>query len=475
MGREIERTEFSAEDFSQFKHHLHEETRYLCECLENQRVEASTGTCGLELEGCLLDENYRPAPANEAFINQLGDPLVVPELAKFNFEINTPPFAPESSLFSAVDEQLASQWQACRSQARKMGLDVCQVGILPSLRDEDLTLSNLSSQQRYLALNNQILKGRKYRPLNISIAGEHDTLDLQHRDVMIEAATTSLQVHLQVAPADFSRYYNASLLASALTVAACANSPLVFGNVLWAESRIPLFEQAVAVPCFISGETIIHRVCFGSGFARASAAELFLENEKGFPVLLPTHYNATESLPHLQLHNGTIWRWNRPLIHLNAAGQLQLRLEHRAMPSGPTIIDDVANIALYYGLVSYLAETYPQLPAHIDFDNVYQNFYAAARWGLDAMITWPEKGRTSVQDILLQLLLPACQKQLEKLGFDKSDIHYYIGEVIGERICSGQTGACWQQCYFESHNRNLHALMEAYQHNADRGAVYSWE
>lgn len=474
MGREIDHSDFTDSDFRAFEEQLARETNRLVDYLHDNCVESATGTCGLELEACLIDSHYRPAPCNDAFIAQLDDPLVVPELAKFNFELNTPPFPVAPNLLSALYDYMEAQWLQCRKNAQSLNLDVCQVGILPSLRDDDLNLNNVSARQRYIALNHQILKGRQFRPLDIAIDGAVDQLRLQHNDVMTEAATTSLQIHLQLAPQDFPDYYNASLIASPLLVAAGANAPLIFEQDLWDESRVPLFEQSVALPCFVSGSgTVVHRVTFGSGYCSDSAAELFQENLQAFPVLLPILDTEQDALNHLQLHNGTIWRWNRPLIHINDRGQLQLRLEHRSLPAGPTTTDNVANIALFYGLVSWLASHIRQqrLP---DFEGVRQNFYKAARWGLDAELTWLEGRKASIADILIHQALPAAVQSLLTLGFDSTEVNYFLVEVLRERIVRRRTGARWQREFFLNNHRDTRALMEAYQYQCTRGAVHTW-
>ncbi|WP_183408859.1 hypothetical protein [Litorivivens lipolytica] len=474
MGQEIQHSEFSDADFHVFAEQLSQETQRLADYLRDDCVEADTGTCGLELEACLIDSSLRPAPDNEAFIALLDDPLVVPELAKFNFELNTPPFPVAPNLLSAVHSYMKDQWQRCQQAAHQMNLDICQVGILPSLRDDDLNLNNVSARQRYIALNHQILKGRQFRPLDIAIEGAVDHLRLEHNDVMTEAATTSLQIHLQVAPSDFARYYNASLLASALLVAAGANAPLVFEQDLWDESRVPLFEQSVALPCFISGSgTVVHRVTFGSGYCKHSAAELFQENLQAFPVLLPILDDERDALAHLQLHNGTIWRWNRPLVHINTNGQLQLRLEHRSLPAGPTTTDSVANIALFYGLVAWLSNNLYELNPP-NFEYVRQNFYTAARWGLDAELDWLDGRRASAADILLHQGLPAAIQSLTTLGFDGAEVDYFLSEVMRERIARRRTGAHWQREFFLNNHRDTRALMEAYQYQCTQGAVHTW-
>ncbi|MBN50301.1 MAG: hypothetical protein CMN85_12260 [Spongiibacteraceae bacterium] len=476
MGREIDQTAFSQSDFADFKGRLDSETALLLDWLKKGKVERQSGTCGLELEACLIRSDHSPAPENAPFIEALSNPLVVPELAKFNFEINTPPFAPSPDLLRALEDSLTRQWQACSAQAELMGLSAVQIGILPTLRDEDLCLTNVSGQQRYLALNQQILKGRQFQPFRIDIRGDDDRLTLEHTDVMTEAATTSLQIHVQVSPQQAVRFYNAALIASAPMVAACANSPLLFGKRLWPETRIPLFEQSVAIPCFrrVNGQAV-HRVCFGSGYLQHSVAELFIENRDEFPILLPMQYDDSNNpLAHLQLHNGTIWRWNRPLLHVTSEGLVQLRIEHRAIPAGPTITDSIANIALFYGLSHHLA-TLDQAPEkELTFDAAQQNFYAAARYGLKAPVTWTDGRVWLMQDLLLQHIIPAATSCLFDLGLAPRDIEHYMNNVMQPRVRSAKTGAQWQMDGFSRHSGNVASLLAEYQSNQSIGPVHLW-
>jgi hypothetical protein len=56
-------------------------------------------------------------------------------------------------------------------------------------------------------------------------------------------------------------------------------------------------------------------------YARESILECFEANRTRYPVLLPAVMDEPpESLAHLRLHNGTIWRWNRPLIGFDEQG-----------------------------------------------------------------------------------------------------------------------------------------------------------
>jgi len=268
MGQEINRCDFSEEDRKRFGERLDDETRQLEAFFRDDRFASTPGTCGLELEGWLVDRNADAAPENEAFLKAMDNPLVVPELSRFNFEINTKPEPLAPRMFRSMHDQLHKTWAACEQTAHTLGLFPLHIGTLPTLKDDVMTLANISPMQRYYALNQEVLRNRQGSPLAIDIKGSQDHLHLEHRDVMTEAATTSLQIHLQLETRNAVRFYNAAHILSAPMVALCANSPYLFGHELWEESRIPLFEQAVAVPAFYDREAHLiervhlrHRLC----------------------------------------------------------------------------------------------------------------------------------------------------------------------------------------------------------------------
>lgn len=477
MGQEINRCEFSEDDRKHFGERLDDETRQLEACFRDDRFGHASGTCGLEMEGWLVDGNADPAPENEAFLEALDNPLVVPELSRFNFEINTTPQVPAPRMFRSMHEQLHETWSTCERTARTLGLFPLHIGTLPTLRDDAMTLANMSPMQRYYALNQQVLQKRQGSPLAIDIKGNQDHLHVEHWDVMTEAATTSLQIHLQLENSSAVRFYNAAHILSAPMVALCANSPYLFGHELWEESRIPLFEQAVAVPAFYDREAhLIERVTFGTGYCTDSMMEVFRENRDSFPPLLPLLYpEGNHQLEHLRLHNGTIWRWNRPLVDFDGAGNATLRLEHRVAPAGPSLPDSIANIVFFYGLIHYLAEL-DDAPEHrLGFGPAAANFYRAARKGMGATVFWLDGHEYGLRELLLEELIPATDRTLRKLGIAGEDIQAYLHNIIGERVRTGQTGAAWQRGYIARYGRDFRAMTQAYQRNQSRQIpVHQW-
>jgi len=476
MGDEISRSDFSSEDFKEFRQRLKNETRILTSWFENNAFETTEGKCGFELEAWLVDKNYRPQPVNEAFLESVDDPLVVPELSKFNFEINSIPRQIKGNLLSQLESELTLNWEKCVSHAEGLDAMVLAIGILPTIKDEMLTLDNMSSLKRYVAMNRQVIRLRQGKPLELKIEGK-DFLNIKHHDVMLEAVATSLQIHCQVNVENAVRYYNLSQILSAPMAAVAANSPYLFGKDLWDETRIPTFEQAVSVASFPNsqGQTI-GRVSFGTGYARNTLLEPFLENLNGFPILLPMVLDDDPSwLSHLRLQNGTIWRWTRPLIGLTKNGKPHIRLEHRVPSAGPSIKDTIANIAFFLGLMAYYGERETPLECEIPFDDAKKNFYRAAKHGMRANVKWTGGQSVSLLTLLEQSLLPNAKTGLHEVGLLTQDIDHYLDDVIGNRIKTRQNGAVWQRAFIAKHGLDFQKMTHAYFENQKRNLpVYKW-
>jgi len=475
MGKEITRSHFHKRDFTAFEAGLREETQLLREWFERGVFSGLHGIGGFEVECWLINPDGFPAPINDRFLERLDSPLVVPELARFNVEINTPPQRLEGGALRRMHANFEGLWRRCDEVAATLDARMIMTGILPTLGEKALSLDNISDRTRYRALNEQILRLRKGAPIELDIPGRQP-LHTYHTDVMLESATTSFQIHLQVAQGRDARFYNAAVILSAPMVAVSANSPYLFGHELWDETRIPLFEQAVSVCPPEAGVCPPGRVSFGRHYLRQSLVELFLENLQDHPVLMPEQSEEPPAnLFHLRLHNGTIWRWNRPLIGLDDDGTPHLRIEHRVAPAGPSVIDTIANAALFYGLVQVLA-TDPQPPeSRLAFDRARANFYAAAQDGLRARLVWLDGREVAVRDLLQRELLPVARRGLESLGIDAVDIDLYLG-VIEARIRSGRNGAEWQRAYVERHGADMRALTLAYAARQRSGApVHEWE
>jgi hypothetical protein len=472
MGQEIDQTAFDEAAFREYERRLARELELLQALLEGQRFSDRGEIGGYELESWLLDHNYFPAPINQAFLARLNNPLVVPELSRFNVELNGAPQALHNSVLSLFEREIGRNWRHCQAVAHELDSVLLMIGILPTIRQQDLCLANMSEMKRYRALNQEVLKRRAGRPIEIRIEGR-ERLSLDHPDVMLEAATTSFQIHLQSAQTDAVRYFNASIIAAGPLLAAACNSPLLFDTDLWDETRIPLFEQSVEIGDAADEDR--RRVSFGHGYARASLGECFADNLARHAVLLPILLDEPpERFAHLRLHNGTIWRWVRPLIGFDADGTPHLRIEQRVLPAGPSIADMLANAAFYFGLARFLASLSEPPESDFDFDKARSNFYAAAKLGLGAKLAWLDGSQVDARTLLLEEVLPMARHGLKTLDVDADDIEHYLG-ILQSRIRSGQTGAAWQRAYREKHRAGNLELVAAYLEKQRSGApVHEW-
>ncbi len=476
MGQDVERERFERRDFERFARRLRAETEALHALEEAGALSDHAPVVGLELEAWLIDAAGRPAPRNDEFLAALGRPEVVTELGRFNVELNVPPRPAAGDGLALLAADLTRLWRRCMATAELLGLRLVAVGILPSLTDGDLSLANLSARARYRALNEQVLRQRHGRPVRIAIDGPHgEQLTSTHHDVMLEAAATSFQAHLQLPAAQSVRGYNAALLASAPALAVAVNSPLLFGRRLWQETRIPLFEQALGVATREDGHHApIARVGFGSGYAGWSLVEPFRENLERFEPLLPlTLDEPAGRLPHLRLHNGTIWRWNRPLVGFDDDGRVHLRLEHRPLPAGPTLVDAMANLAFAVGLITALSALDEPPERQLPFDLARANFYAAARDGLAAAFAGRPPLAGPAHAVVLGLL-PLAADGLAQLGVTRALADTWLA-LIEARAASGRTGADWQLRALDTVGGDLARLTLAYAARQAEGApVHRW-
>lgn len=469
MGQEIESSQFSEYDFRKFSQSLEQETRLLAELFRNNQFVNEGNIGGFELEAWLVSLSGAPTPINNTFLNRLKNPLVVHELAAFNVEINSDPVMLKQKALTGMEGQLQATWNACREVARELSTDMMMVGILPSIQQNQLSMANMSKLNRYKALNDQIIKLREGKPLTLDICGK-ETIRTTHQDVMLESACTSLQLHLQVPLEKAAQAYNASILLSAPIVAVTANSPYLFGHELWDETRIPLFEQSIEL-----GSNDYRRVTFGNAYIKNSLFECYEENLKHYPVLVPFRVNSElNQLNHLRFHNGTIWRWNRPLIGFDENGAAHLRIEHRVIPSGPTVTDCIANAAFYFGLVNEFSNDIDSFIEQVSFQKAKNNFYTCAKYGFLANIEWSSRGHMAVKTLLLEELIPACRRGLLKLDIAEDDIDKYLS-IIEQRIETEQNGTNWQRKWVGKHGRDMNRLSCSYLERQNSGVpVHEW-
>src|SRR5680860_440190 len=387
MGRDIETTEFSREDRLRYREKVKTNLAVLRRLVDEGRFETGRRLLGVEMEVYLTDADGSARPINDELLKRIASPEFQTELAQFNIEFDLRPRRVVADVFGQLEEELRASLDRATAKAETLDAQVVCIGILPTLTDFDVTAQNLSANPRYRALNDMILNARG-EDILIHIEGD-ETLDTIANSIVFEAACTSMQLHLQIDPDDFARYWNAAQALSAPLLSAGANSPFFLGKQLHHETRIALFAQSIDTRTEeLASQGVRPRVWFGEKWLTEGIFELFDENVRYFPALLPIceaedpeQMLADGDIPHLPeltLHNGTIYRWNRP-VYAVARGRPHLRIENRVLPAGPTVIDAVANIALYYGLLAALANAEEPVWERMSFQAASDNFTAAAR------------------------------------------------------------------------------------------------
>ena len=454
MGEDVTATVFSREDRQRYRQKIKRCLDVFARMLSEARFEAVPGSIGLEIELNLTDEAGDPALVNARALEAIADADFQTELAQFNVEINIPPRSLSGDVLCGLETDIRASLNNAEEKARGVGAHMVMVGILPTVTERHLNTSAFSANPRYELLNEQIFAARG-EDLDIAIAGV-ERLATYADSMAPEAACTSVQLHLQVDPSDFGVHWNAAQSIAGVQLALAANSPFFYGKELWRETRIPLFEQATDTrPEELRAQGVRPRVWFGERWA-TSIFDLFEENVRYFPALLPVceEEDPVEMLdrgdvPRLQemrLHNGTIYRWNRPVYDV-VRERPHLRVENRVLPAGPTVADILANAAFYYGLVRVLVDEDRPIWSQMSFATAEENFHAGARDGIDANVYWPGMGEVPVTELVLRRLLPMAHEGLERWGVARQDRERLLG-IIEQRCLHMRNGAAWQAAMF---------------------------
>ena len=440
-----------AAELRRFTQHLLADLRAFQQMLDDDMFESGVSRIGAEQELFLVDRYWRPASNSLEVLELIDDPRCTTELGRFNIEFNLDPLDFSSDCLRRLETELESLLAVVREAAARLDTQAVQIGILPTLEKRDLTLDNMTPMERYYGLNEAMnrLRGANYE---LRIKGR-DELMITHDNVMLEACNTSFQVHFQVSPADFAHRYNIAQAVAAPILAAATNSPLLFGRQLWRETRIALFQQSIdtrpATPYLTEQQP---RVSFGRDWVKTSPVEIFREDITRFRVLMsreidedPFALLAAGKAPRLRaltLHNGTVYRWNRPCYGVTD-GKPHLRIENRVLPSGPTVLDEVANAAFWFGMMTGMDKEYPDITEVMDFEDARENLVAAARRGLGSHLAWPERGHVAAHKLILEELLPLARRGLAAVGIDEADNARYL-DTIEARVESQFTGSQWQ-------------------------------
>lgn len=405
---------------------------------------------GAEQEMFLVDEAMHPAGVALDVIQAAGDARLTTEIGKFNLEANLTPRIFTGNCLRAMEAELDELAATVRMAASRSNASMVLAGILPTIQPSDLTRDNLTPLPRYNEIDRVVTKLHGENRV-IQIKGL-DELQLTLQDTFTEFANTSFQVHLQLSADDFVRYYNWAQAIAAPVLASAVNSPLLLNHRLWHETRLALFQHATDTRSpALKQRNQPPRVNFGDRWVDGSIIDILREDAVRFRILLTQHIEedslatlAHGGIPDLaawRLHNGTIWRWNRPCYGI-VEGKPSLRIEARYLPAGPSILDEMANAAFFLGLMVELPEEFGDIAKVMAFDDAKSNFFNAARYGLNGQIRGFDGQSRRVGRIILEELIPRAHRGLERAGIDSDDQARYL-DIIERRVAVEMTGARW--------------------------------
>ena len=487
MGQDVDHQEFTGEDRRRYRAKVRRCLDVLARMLTDRDFSVGEPLVGVEIEFNLADASGDAAMTSAEALAAIADDDFQTELGRYNIEINVAPRPIAGEGLLELEALLRDDLNEAERKAASTGSGLVMVGILPTVREEHFAREAIAPDPRYSLLSDQILAARG-EDIEILIDGV-DRLELRTDTIMPEAACTSTQLHLQVEPDRFAAVWNAAQVIAGVQVAVGANSPFLLGHRLWHETRIPLFEQSTDTRSDeLKAQGVRPRVFFGERWI-TSVFDLFEENVRYFPALLPIVEDedpaevmaagGVPALAELRLHNGTIYRWNRPIYDV-VDGAPHLRVENRLLPAGPTVIDTVANAALFYGLVAAMSSADRPVWSRMPFAVASDNFYAGARRGIEADQRWPGLGTVPVRDLVLHHLLPVAAAGLDQLGVAAEARDRYLG-VIERRCALGANGATWQIEAAESFDRTgdpeaaMRRLVVAYREHMHGGEpAHTW-
>ncbi len=455
MGESRVNKPSSQKDLQKFTKALLQDVKSLEYMLDHDWFEKGIHRIGAEQEMVIIDNNtYRPAPINTKVLPQLEQyEWLDTELAMFNLETNFIPRELKGDCFSQMLDESSYQLKIIREALEPFEADILLTGILPTIRKSDLDYKYLTPKKRYLALMEAVRQQLATDSFEFRLSGI-DELMIKHDSPLLEACNTSFQVHLQVSPNQFAKFYNVSQALAGPVMAIAANSPLVFGRRLWHESRIAMFQQALDTRGTRANmRERSARVHFGRDWVHESILEIHKEDITRFRVLLAADVNEDSQLMiqegkvpklrALQVHNSTVYRWNRPCYGISENGKPHLRIENRVFPSGPTSIDEIANSAFWLGCMIGLTSEVDDIRKKVSFADISDNFIKSAQFGIDSKFNWFDDQKIPAVELILKELLPLAHKGLKQQKVNDTDIDKFLG-IIEDRAKKHMTGARWQ-------------------------------
>ncbi|MEP2935275.1 MAG: CBS domain-containing protein [Gilvibacter sp.] len=486
MGQQKVSAISTVQERARFIKQLLNDVRAMQYMLDANMIESNVARIGAEQEYCLVNDCWEPAINSDEILKAIDDEHFTTELARYNLEINLDPFPLKGTCFSEMQNQLEELLEKARTVAGLFDSKVVLTGILPTITKRHIELDHMTPSPRYYALN-EAIKAKRGQAFELHIRGA-DELSLLHDSVLFEACNTSFQMHLQISPEDFISSYNWAQAISGPILSVCTNSPLLLGKELWSETRIALFRQSIDIrPTTKAIREKAARVDFGNHWAEGSAVDIFKNDIANHKVML---HDAVEEdslalatsgkapkLRALQLLNGTIYKWNRPCYGVGD-GVPHLRIENRYIPSGPTVIDQMANFALWVGVMKARPKACDTMKDCMSFKTARSNFIKAARYGTESMQHWMGKEYTP-KALLEEVLIPMAAEGLKNAGVNDNEAKMYL-DVIAARVNSN-TGANWITKNYDTlkkkHQKAVAQKMivaAIYENQWNEGSVDTW-
>ncbi len=473
MGQKIESTNFDDEAYISFKHLLEADTARCQDWIKQGKFSHYKPQFGMEIEFLMLDHDFQPAHKNVAFIETIRDDAYNTEVGTCALEINTPYYDASPSLLKTMQNDLSKLWDKAIETGKKLEVIPFCIGSQPIGTLHEYDNDKITPEHRYYALEKQLAGLRHNKAIRFNINGPVNKLEIETNSIALMGATSAFHMHIRLPIEKTHHFYNLACIIAAPITAIGANSAFLLDQQLWDETRIPLFERLVnAGNKFPQSDS--PRVFFNERYIDNSLLGVFQDNLK-YPIVIPEcHSEESNTLWHMRLHNGTLWRWIRPVIGFDENNEPHFRVELRVLPGGTSIIDMVANIAFFIGLMHGLVDDPLVQECKLPFDKVSENFYTAARHGLASNVFWLEGKQVPLRQLIAETLVPAAEKGLQSLGVDEDDIKLYLS-VIKERAISGKTGSQWQREFFANHDHDFHKLIKAYIKNqANDMPVHTW-
>ncbi|MCB0484820.1 MAG: CBS domain-containing protein [Flavobacteriaceae bacterium] len=459
MGSQSVKAITSQKERKKYIYHLLNDVKALEKMVEEDLFEKNIQRVGAEQELCITNNNFRPSFNALKILEKIKDPHFATELALFNLEVNLDHVELSGRCFSSLEKQLKALLAKAYTVAESVDDNkILLSGILPTLKKKDLILENMTPFERYKIIND-VLRSIRGDDFKLRIRGV-DEMILKHDSILFEACNTSFQVHLQIGLDEAVDKYNWAQAIAGPVMSIMTNSPLLFGRELWSETRIALFQQSVDMrnTSYLLREQK-PRVSFGNGWIKKSIVELFTDDIARYTPILTGNFDddslenlkkgVAPELRALQLHNGTLYKWNRLCYGIGDNNKPHIRIENRYIPSGPSIKDEIANAMFWVGVMQGMPSRYKNIWKLIQFKDARGNFINAARTGIDTYFNWFGEG-ISARKLARTILLPIAREGLEISGINKTDIDYYLN-IIQKRIEKNTCGSKW----LIRSNRNL--------------------